>query len=125
MKMRLLIIFGASLSALFTSTTANSNLSTPLTSQIILPNNFKPPEVFKNVNSLRTINLEKGYIDVTINLVIETIDKKPQTDYYLPFKAELISKVGGLVIRDRKHPEQPQFRVDITQYDPYRSVTTH
>lgn len=118
--MHLLKYLSVSLSVLWTSNTANSNLSTPLTSQYILPSNFKPPEVFKNINLLRTINLEKGYINVSINLVIENTNDAPQTDYYLPFKTELVSKVGGLKVRDRKHTEKPLFRTEITQYDPYR-----
>lgn len=120
--MRLLPSLTASLSFLLTSSAAYSNLSIPLSSQTILPSNFKPPEVFKNVNSLRTINLEKGYTKVTINVVIENIDANAQTDYYIPFKTEVISKVGGLEVRDRKDPEKPLFAVDITQYDPYRLV---
>lgn len=124
-KMRLLTCFAASLSFLLTSSAAHSNLSIPLSSHNILPNNFKPPEVFKNFNSLRTINLEKGYIKVTINVVIENIDTDAQTDYYIPFKTEVISKIGGLEIRDRKDAGKPPFSVDITQYDPYRLVMKH
>ena len=123
--MRLLSYFAASLSLHLTSSAAYSNLSIPLSSQSILPDNFKPPEVFKNVNLLRNINLEKGYIKVTINVVIENIDVNPQTDYYIPFKSEVISKVGGLEVRDRKDPEKPLFAVDITHYDPYRLVVMH
>lgn len=123
--MRLLPCFAASISVLFTSSAAHSNLSIPLSSQIILPNNFKPPGVFKNVNSLRTINLEKGYIKVTINVVIENIDTNAQTDYYIPFKTEVIGKVGGLEVRDKKDPERPPFAVHITQYNPYRLVAMH
>lgn len=121
-SMRLLPCFAASLFLLLTSSAAYSNLSIPLSSHNILPSNFKPPEVFKNVNSLRTINLEKGYIKVTINVVIENVDTNSQTEYYIPFKTDVISKVGGLEIRDRKDPGKPPFAVDITQYDPYRLV---
>lgn len=123
--MRLLPCFAAFISLFLTLSAAYSNLSIPLSSHNILPNNFKPPEVFKNVNSLRTINLEKGYIKVTINVVIENIDTNAQTEYYIPFKTEVISKVGGLEVRDRKDPGKPLFAVDITQYDPYRLVAMH
>lgn len=81
--------------------------------------------MFKNVNSLRTINLEKSYTKVTINVVIENTDTNAQTDYYIPFKTEVISKIGGLEVRDRKNPEKPPFAVDIIQYDPYRLVVMH
>lgn len=123
--MRLLICFAASISALLTSAAAQSNLSSPLSSHIILPDSFKPPELFKNVKILRNINLEKGYIKVTINAVIENIDAKPQAEYYIPFKAELISKIGGLEVRDKKDPAKPPFKVETAQYDPFRSVASH
>lgn len=76
--------------------------------------------MFENVNLLRTITLEKGYIKETINVVIENVDAKPQDEYYIPFKAELISKVGGLEVRDKKAPETPKFRTEIVEYDTYR-----
>lgn len=103
-----------------TACAAEANATAPLSSHIILPAHFKPPQVFENVNLLRTINLEKGYIKETINVVIENVDAKPQDEYYIPFKAELISKVGGLEVRDKKAPETPKFRTEIVEYDTYR-----
>ena len=99
---------------------ADSNLSTPLSSHQILPNNFKPPQVFKNINLVRNVNLQKGYARETVNLVIENTDSKPQDEYYIPFKAEEIGKVGGLEVRDKKDPEKPAFISDTVEYDPYR-----
>jgi oligosaccharyltransferase complex subunit alpha (ribophorin I) len=103
----------------FLAVHADSNL----TSQTILPSTFKPPQVFKNVNLLRSINLEKAYARETINVVIENIDKAPQSEYYLPFAADTIGKVGGLEVADKKAPEKGQFNVEVVEYDPDRFVT--
>lgn len=106
--------------SLLISSTNQLILSTPLSSQIILPSNFRPPQVFTNINLLRTINLEKGYVKETINVVIENADSNPQNEYYIPFKAELIGKVGGLEVRDKKDPDKPAFKTEIVEYDPLR-----
>ncbi|MCJ1470301.1 dolichyl-diphosphooligosaccharide--protein glycosyltransferase subunit 1, partial [Pseudocyphellaria aurata] len=98
---------------------ANSNSTAPLSSNIILPENFKPPQVFKNVNLLRNINLEKGYIRERINVVIENTDAHQQDEYYIPFKAEVIGKVGGLEVKDKKNPEKPKFQTEVVEFDPY------
>lgn len=106
--------------ALFSTTLlADVNPSEPLSSQQILPDNFKPPQVFQNVNLLRNTNLEKGYVRETVNVVIENIDSKPQGQYYIPFSAEVIDKVGGLEARDKKNPGPP-FKTEVAEYDPYR-----
>ena len=56
----------------------------------------------------------------TVNVVIENIDKNPQQQYYIPFEASLIGKVGGLEVRDKKNPETPAFTSEAVEYDPYR-----
>jgi len=99
---------------------AETNISAPLSSHQILPNNFKPSQVFKNVNLLRNINLEKGYVRETINVAIENTDAKEQDTYFIPFKAETIGKVGGLEVRDKKNPGLPAFTSEVVEYDPYR-----
>ena len=99
---------------------AVSNLTTPLSSHQILPSNFKPPQVFQNVNLMRNVNLEKGYVRETVNVVIENIDSKPQDEYFIPFEAEVIGNVGGLEARDKKDPEKPSFRSEVVEYDTYR-----
>ena len=86
----------------------------------ILPDSFRPPPVFRNVHLMRHTNLEKGYVKETINVVIENIDKSPQDQYYFPFKAEAIGKVGGLEVRDKKEPEKSSFISELVEYDPYR-----
>ena len=99
--------------------TAQSNESI-LSSQQILPELFRPPQVFKNAHLLRNINLEKGYARESINVVIENIDSSPQDEYFVPFKAEIVSKIGGLEVRDKKDPGKPAFNAEIVEYDPYR-----
>ena len=118
--MRYLTFFTACICTTFTTTAADSNQSTPPSSHQILPDNFKPPQVFKNANLLRNINLEKGYVRETVNVVIENIDAKDQDTYYIPFKAEVIGNIGGLEVKDKKDPEKPIFRSEVAEYDPYR-----
>lgn len=101
--------------------TSVANTSNHLSSHQILPPNFKPPKVFKNVNLVRSINLEKGYVRATVNVVVENTDKEPQSEYFLPFKAKEISHVGGLEVRDKKEPEKPAFSSEIVEYDTNRS----
>ena len=102
---------------------ADSNLSDPLSSHQILPRNFRPPPVFKNVNLVRNINLEKGYVKETVNVVIQNTDANPQNEYYIPFKASIIGKVGGLEVRDKKDPETPPFKSEVVEYDTFRCAT--
>lgn len=99
---------------------AETNLSSALSSHQILPDNFKPPQVFQNANLLRNINLEKGYVRETVNVIIENIDGQEQDTYFIPFRAETIGKVGGLEVRDKKNPEFPAFASEVVEYDPYR-----
>ena len=108
------------LSLSWSTCSAKQNLSTSLSSHQILPDNFKPPPVFKNTNLVRNINLEKGYVRETINVVIENVDAKEQDIYYLPFKAEAIGNVGGLEVRDKKNSDIPAFYNEVVEYDPYR-----
>lgn len=120
-KMRSFALAAACLSFL-SSCLAKENLTTPLSSHQILPNTFKPPQVFKNANLVRTINLEKGYVRETVNVVIENIDAKEQDTYYIPFTADSIGHVGGLEVRDKKKPEIHAFRSEVVEYDTYRLV---
>ena len=117
--MRPLTSITAYLFLLSTYCAAEPSLTKPLSSHQILPDNFKPPQVFKNANLLRNINLEKGYVKETVNVVIENIDKQEQDTYYIPFKAEVIGKVGGLEVTDKKDQEKPAFLSELVEYDPY------
>jgi oligosaccharyltransferase complex subunit alpha (ribophorin I) len=91
---------------------ADSNLTKSANSQQILQGDFKPPQVFQNVNLVRNTNLDKGYVRETINVVVENVDKQPQSDYFLPFEHGVMSKVGGIEVRDKKNPEKGKFRVE-------------
>ncbi|KAF7508097.1 hypothetical protein GJ744_009538 [Endocarpon pusillum] len=87
------------------------NLTSPHTSQQVLRSDFKPPPVFRNVNLVRNTNLDKGYVRETINVVIENVDKESQSEYYLPFEYDVIAKVGGIEVRDKKNTEKGRFDV--------------
>ena len=104
---------------------SDSNLTKPLSLHQILPNNFKPPQVFKNVNLVRSVNLDKGYVKETVNVVIQNTDAKSQNQYYVPFKAEVIGKVGGFEVRDKKDPEKPAFKSDVVEYDSQRYTSVN
>ncbi|KAI9733963.1 MAG: dolichyl-diphosphooligosaccharide--protein glycosyltransferase subunit 1 [Cirrosporium novae-zelandiae] len=108
-----------SLSSLFSSIAADTNTSS---SQQILNNEFKPPQVFKNVNLLRIKNLEKSYVRETINVVIENIDSEPQSEYYILFEGNEIGHVGGLEVRDKKRPDEPAFTSEIVGNGSYSSA---
>jgi oligosaccharyltransferase complex subunit alpha (ribophorin I) len=115
----LITAFGSLLSS--TLGASDSNLTTPLTSRQILPSNFQPPQVFRNINLLRNTNLEKAYVRETVNVVVENVDSKPQDEYYLPFEADEVEKLGGMEVRDKKDPGKGSFHVEIVEYDTYRS----
>ncbi|KAF2147550.1 uncharacterized protein K452DRAFT_241098 [Aplosporella prunicola CBS 121167] len=93
------------------------NSSDALSSKQILPSNFKPPQVFRNNNLVRNVNLEKSYPRETINVIIENVDKAPQSEYYLPFESGLISRIGGLEVRDKKDAQKAPFKVEVVEYD--------
>jgi hypothetical protein len=119
-KMRSIPLLSSCLAALSSFAAAELNLSQPLLSKQVLPSTFKPPQVFKNVNLVRNTNLDKGYPRETINVVIENIDSKPQSEYYLPFESTLLSRVGGLEVRDKKDAEKGAFKVEVVGYDAER-----
>jgi Ribophorin I len=105
----------ASICSLFAGSVcaADSNLTTSQSSQQLLRGDFRPPQVFKNVNLVRNTNLDKGYVRETINVVIENVDKQPQSEYYIPFKYDVIAKVGGMEVRDKKNAEKGRFDVQL------------
>jgi oligosaccharyltransferase complex subunit alpha (ribophorin I) len=97
-----------------------SNLTKPLTSKNVLPSTFKPPQVFKNINLVHVINLEKSYPKESINVVIENIASTPQDEYFIPFTDEQMEKIGGLEVRDRKVPELGMFIVEPVEIEAER-----
>jgi len=112
--MRLTHLLLSCLAAL--SQASDVNTSEPQLSRIILPTGFEPPAVFENVNLVRNINLEKSYPREAINVVIKNIGNEPQNEYYLPFEADVMSRLGGLEVRDRKDTKTPPFKADITAF---------
>jgi oligosaccharyltransferase complex subunit alpha (ribophorin I) len=116
--MRPLAIATAVLSVATTAVcAAKSNLTNPSTSRNILPANFKPAQVFRNVNLVHVVNLEKNYPKESINVVIENIDSKPQNEYYIPFTTEQMEKIGVLEVRDRKAADLGLFDVEAVAVD--------
>jgi oligosaccharyltransferase complex subunit alpha (ribophorin I) len=100
------------------------NLATPLSSRVLLPSNFKPPQVFKNVNLVHIVDLEKGFPRETINVVIENTSKEPQDEYFIPFTSEQMEKVGVLEVRDKKDADAGIFDVQAVEYDTQRYYQT-
>ncbi|KAJ8058391.1 hypothetical protein OCU04_012581 [Sclerotinia nivalis] len=94
-----------------------SNLTKPLTSKQILPSNFKPPQVFKNVNLVHSVNLEKSYPKESINVVIENIANEPQDEYYLPFTSRQMETIGAIEVKDRKDADLGLFEVRAVEFD--------
>lgn len=91
-------------------------------STVALPANFKPPPVFKNTNLVHVISVEKAYAKEQINVLLENISDKPQDEYFLPFTAEQIARVGALEAKDRKDDTVGPFGVDLVEYDALRYV---
>ena len=106
-----LVTFSTAVGLLLGLSTAESNITTPQSSQQILTGDFKPPQVWENSNLVRTTNLEKGYVRETINIVVKNTDTSSQSEYYLPFEYDAMSKVGWLEVRDKKNAEKRPFEV--------------
>jgi len=120
--MRSISFLAGCVAAVSSFASAELNQSKPLLSKQLLPSTFSPPQVFKNNNLVKNINLDKGYSRETINVIIENIDAKPQSEYYLPFETSLISKIGGLEVRDKKAAEKGIFKIEVVGFDTERSV---
>jgi oligosaccharyltransferase complex subunit alpha (ribophorin I) len=118
--MRSSTFFASCLAAVSSFAAAELNHSKPLLSKQLLPSTFAPPQVFKNNNLVRTINLDKAFPRETINVIIENIDANPQSEYYLPFETSLIAKIGGLEVRDKKAAEKGTFKVEVVGFDTER-----
>jgi oligosaccharyltransferase complex subunit alpha (ribophorin I) len=119
-KMRSIAFVSSCLAALSSFAAAELSLSQPLVSKQVLPSTFRPPQVFKNVNVVRTTNLDKAYPREIINVIIENTDAVPQSEYYLPFESSLISRIGGFEAKDKKAPEKGIFKVEVVEYDTER-----
>ncbi|KAK1754849.1 Ribophorin I [Echria macrotheca] len=79
---------------------------------------FKPPQVWKNANLVHVISAEKNYIKENINVVIENISKQEQDEYYLPFTADQVERLGGVEVKDRKDAKAGPFVAGVVEADP-------
>nr|POE48095.1 dolichyl-diphosphooligosaccharide--protein glycosyltransferase subunit 1 [Quercus suber] len=111
-----------SLISSISSTSADSNYTQSHSSRNILSSTFKPAQSFRNVNLVRNINLDKNYPRETVNVVIENIDAQPQSEYFLPFEAGLLSRVGGFEVKDKKEPERGGFIAEVVEIDTQSST---
>ncbi len=96
------------------------SVARPSLAAVTLPSTFKPPQAFKNINLVHVVSVEKNYVKESINVLIENIDKQPQDEYFLPFTADQMSRVGGLEAKDRKDGNIGPFDVDAVEFDPSR-----
>ena len=109
----------ATLFSILSTVLASAKESTQ-TSKVTLPVEFKPPQVFKNSNLVHIISLEKNYAKEQLNILIENISKEPQNEYFLPFTADQIARVGGFEVKDRKDANSGTFAAEIVEYDSNR-----
>ncbi len=108
-------VFSAALSLL---ALASPSLAKSTTSS--LDSTFKPPQVFKNVNLVHVISVEKNYVKENINVQVENIDKAAQDEYYLPFTADQVSRIGAVEVKDRKDANAGPFVAEFVEFDPKR-----
>ena len=106
-----LSIWSAASTLLLGLTHASSNLTTPQSTQQTLQGDFKPPQVWENTNLVRNTILEKGYVRETINVVVTNKDSNPQSTYYVPFEYDVIGRIGGFEVRDKKDADKAKFEV--------------
>lgn len=99
--MRLSLSRGVSLASALLSLAHTVVASSP-TSELLLPADFKPPQVFKHSNLLRSIDLTKTYVRQVIAAIVETTSDKPQDEYYFPLPQHLVETVSVIEARDKK-----------------------
>jgi len=63
-----------------------------------------PPQVFKNSNLLRTIDITKPYVRETVAMVIDNISKEPQAEYYVPIPKGIAENISYLEARGEDGP---------------------
>ncbi|KAI5807124.1 Ribophorin I [Geopyxis carbonaria] len=100
MRRSLLSLLGASL---YAGLTLALTSSAPAQS-VSVPAGFTPPQVFKNTNLLRNIDITRPYTREIIAVIVENISDKPQSEYYVPFDAALAEDVSYVEARDKKGP---------------------
>lgn len=104
----------------FLSTALASATTETKSSKVSLPADFKPPQVFKNNNLVHVISLEKNYVKEQINVLVENVASEPQDEYYLPFTADQLARVGGFEVKDRKDASAGPFGAEPVEYNSKR-----
>lgn len=117
-------VFSALLSLLSLSSASSSEARDNKSSSTstTLPATFKPPQVFKNANLVHIISVEKNYVKENINVLVENIDKAPQDEYFVPFTADQMSRLGGVEVKDRKDTNAGLFLATAAEFDQERLV---
>ncbi|GAM85728.1 hypothetical protein ANO11243_037360 [Dothideomycetidae sp. 11243] len=95
---------------------AETNITDQISRQI-LPSSFTPPQVFQHNNLVRTISLAKSYAKETVNVVVENVDKEAQSEYYIPFEASTIARVGSVEVKDKNNADNAFQKPEVVQYD--------
>src|SRR5258707_8550711 len=83
----------------------------------LLPDSFIPPNVFENTNLVRNVNLERSYPRETTNIIIKNIASQAQDTYYLQSPTELVNRISGLEVKDKKNAEAGSFKIELAQYE--------
>lgn len=115
-------VFSALFSLLSLASAATSPGKQSSSTSTTVPATFKPPQVFKNTNLVHIISVEKNYVKENINVQIENIDKSPQDEYYVPFSADQMSRLGGVEVKDRKDASAGLFTAEAVELDQERLV---
>jgi oligosaccharyltransferase complex subunit alpha (ribophorin I) len=118
--MKTTAVFSAFLSLLSLASAASSKKSS--STSTTLPATFKPPQVFRNANLVHIISVEKNYAKENINVLVENIDKAAQDEYFVPFTADQMSRLGGVEVKDRKDASVGPFVAEPVEFDQERWV---
>ncbi len=118
--MKTLAVFSAVLSLLSLGSASSETATKKSISTVNLASTFQPPQVFKNANLVHVVSVEKNYVKENINVLIENVDKAAQDEYFLPFTADQLSRIGGFEVKDRKDANAPPFKVEVVEFDPSR-----
>jgi oligosaccharyltransferase complex subunit alpha (ribophorin I) len=114
-------VFSALLSLLPLASAAGADSkSSDSSSSTTLPATFKPPQVFKNANLVHVISVEKNYVKENINVLVQNIDKAAQHEYFVPFAADQMARLGGVEVKDRKDSSAGPFVAEAVEFDQER-----
>lgn len=110
-------VFSALLSLLSLASAASSRQSSSSSSSTTLPSTFRPPQVFKNANLVHIISVEKNYVKENVNVLVQNIDKEAHDEYFVPFTADQLSRLGGVEVKDRKDSSAGPFVAEVVEFD--------